>query len=168
MLVTAVACVPRGPAPPLLPLDLHATFAPESALRVVAAALRAERLPVDGDSVGAGQRTLTSTFVVRPGGLGESTIQLRVRCLPEGEGARVALDATAEEKRRLLEVGMEDPRDPRRLRGPHVVNPNDREVWQRIRTLLDRLAAMGIAPGAAGSPRSGASGFRVAHPSAFR
>jgi hypothetical protein len=137
------ACVPSPAASPF-PERLTAAIGTDSAISVIARSLREERLPVDGDVVAPGTRVLTSTFTVRPGGLGESTIRLRFRVNEDGDRVIVAFDAEAQERRRLIEVGVEDPREPRRLVGPHVINPNDREVIGRVRALLRRLAGYGI------------------------
>ncbi len=138
-----VACVPAPPTSPF-PERLRGAMAADSAVQVIAAALRAERLPIDGESVAAAQRVVISTFTVRPGGLGESTIRLRFRVSGDGDQLTVAFEAEAQERRRVIEVGVEDPREPRRLAGPHVVNPNDREVIGKVESLLRRLAASGL------------------------
>lgn len=145
--VFVAGCMPGPRTSPLVPANLAAAVTPDSALRLVRAALLAERLPVDGDSVVPYIRTLSSTFRVRPGGLGEATIVLRFRATadaPDGKGARIEFDATAEERRRALSVGVDDARNPRRLVGPHAINPNDHEVHQRIARLMDRLATLGV------------------------
>jgi hypothetical protein len=147
-------CAPVHSTPPVLPMNFVVSAPPDSALRLVRAALRAEHLPVDGDSAASYFRTLSSTFRVRPGGLGEATIVLRFRATadsPDGQTARVAFEATAQEHPRALSVGVGDNRDPRRS-GPHEINPNDREVHQRLARLLDRLATLGL-HGAASSPQ---------------
>jgi hypothetical protein len=133
------------------PMTLAVAAPPDSALRLVRAALLAEHLPVDGDSAASFVRTLSSTFRVRPGGLGEATIVLRFRATsdaPDGSGARVEFEATAEERGRALSVGVDDARSPRRLSGPHAINPNDREVHRQIAALLDRLATLGVSAAA--------------------
>jgi len=142
-LVAACASIPKSA--PLPPLSLATPVAPDSAIRLVLAALVAERLPVDGDSLQPGQRGLTSTFRVREGGLGQSIIVFRFRAaLDPPEGSRISFDATAEERGRAFAVGIEDARNPRRLNGPHELNPNDREVRQRLARLIDRLANLGL------------------------
>ena len=144
-----VACVPAPPTSPF-PERLRGTMAADSAVQVIAAALRAERLPIDGESVAAAQRVVLSTFTVRQGGLGESTVRLRFRVTGDGDQLNVSFEAEAQERRRVIEVGVEDPREPRRLAGPHVINPNDREVIGKVESLLKRLATAGLR--AAGGP----------------
>jgi hypothetical protein len=102
---------------------------------------------VDGTPIQAGLRTLTSTFRLRTGGIGESTIVFRFHAVVDESdslASRVTFDATAEERGRRMSVGVDDPRDPRQLSGAHALNPNDREAQGRVARLLDRLAALGV------------------------
>lgn len=143
----AAACASAPVRGPMPPVTLTAPVSPDSAIRLVAVALAAERLPIDGDSLVQHQRAVSSTFEVRKGGLGQATIRFRLHATgdgPDSSFSRISFDATAEERGRAFEFAVENPREPRRLRGPHPLNPNDREVRGRLASLLDRLAGLGI------------------------
>jgi hypothetical protein len=149
-----------GLSPELPPYELAFAASPDSAMRLFRVALEAERLPVDGPPA-EGVRSMTSTFRVRQGGMGEAEIVIAGRARAEAaEGgtssvSRLTIDATARDRGRSLMMTPEDARSPGVLvRTAHSINPNDREVLAVLTRLLDRL----VASGAARSTRTAAEG----------
>lgn len=132
-----------------LPARLASPASGDSALRMVRTTLLEAHFPVDGDPLSDGLRTLTATRVLRRGGLGETVLVFRFHAAPDATGttgSRLTFDVTAEERGRGVSIGVNDPRDPRQLRGAHALNPNDREAQGLVADLLERLAKRGIHP----------------------
>lgn len=146
------ATTPAGSAG-LPPYTLSVAASPDSALSLLRLALEAERLPVDGVGV-EGAASLTSTFSVRRGGIGEAEIVIsgRVRAEPTpphgGMSSILEINATARERRGMIAMSPEEARSPVAVRGNHhAINPNDREVLGILGRLLDRLSAGGAVGG---------------------
>ncbi len=120
----------------------------DSARTLVGAALSQEKLPLDGGAL-AGLDALSSTFVVRKGGMGEAEVRLAFRLSPDAatdartSGVVLLLDAAIRDLRRTMLMSTEDARSPRMTREPHPVQDNDRETLARIRRLEDRLQLLG-------------------------
>ena len=115
-------------------------------------ALDRAELSVDGAPVAAYNDVLSSTFVVRRGGMGEAEIRLMLRLRPEAESDSASvpttlleLDATARERGRMLTMSPEDARSPALSRTPHAINENDRETLGRIGRLVRLLEEGGFA-----------------------
>lgn len=144
------ACASAGAVRPTpLPHRFLIPVGVDSARSLAGEALTQEQLPIDG-SRGAGSGQLTSTFLVRRGGMGEAEVRLTLRLStdtpsdpPEG-GVILDLDATIRDLRRMVLMSPEDARSPRMTREPHPVQDNDRETLGRIRKLEDRLQQLGF------------------------
>ncbi|MBL8983310.1 MAG: hypothetical protein JNL26_14050 [Gemmatimonadetes bacterium] len=132
-----------------LPARLVSPVSGDSALRMVRTVLLEAHYVVDGDPLQDGLRTLTTSRVLRRGGLGETVLVFRFHAAPDvpgASGSRLTFDVTAEERGRVVSIGVDNPRDPRQLRGQHALNPNDREAQGLVKSLLDALAQRGIHP----------------------
>lgn len=156
MLLAPLAALPsclssRGAPADLPPFVLVAPLPVDSAQGIVLAALDAARLPVDGAPVTPPVRALTSTFIVRPGGIGEAEIRLMLRLRPDPSpdsarpsGTLLEVDATARERGRMLTMSPQDARSPSLSRTPHAINENDRETLGRIGELVRILESRGF------------------------
>lgn len=137
----------RRPSP--LPHRFLIGVGVDSARALARAALTDEHLAVDGSSA-SGNNAMTSTFVVRRGGMGEAEVRLELRLStdspsdPPAGGVMLDLDATIRDLRRMMLMSPEDARSPRMSREPHPVQDNDRETLGRIRKLEDRLQQLGF------------------------
>ena len=153
------SCLPSGSAPANLPPFLLVSPLPlDSARGIVLGALEQAELPVDGAPVAPHVHALSSTFVVRQGGMGEAEIRLMLRLRPDSPpdsahppATLLEVDATARERGRMLTMSPEDARSPALSRTPHAINENDRETLARIgrlvRILEERGFARRLAPG---------------------
>jgi len=159
----------RTPPPPFAlvlsgPLDL--------ARASVRAALEEEALRIDGQP-SPDSDALSSTFVVRRGGMGESEIVLRLRLSPatrpghDPPSVRLHLEATAREVRRMRFMSPEDARSPRTSGEAHPVQDNDRETLQRIGRLVTRLERGGWTRIPDGDPRADFARRTLAPPTAI-
>ncbi len=144
----ACATAGRVHASPL-PHRFITTVPIDSAQALVGEALTREGLPRDG-SPDATTTPITSTFVVRKGGMGEGEVRLTMRLSRDAvgdslePGVLLELDATIRDMRRMMLMSPEDARNPRLGREPHPVQDNDRETIARIRKLEDRLQQLGF------------------------
>jgi hypothetical protein len=120
----------------------------DSAASLVDSALRLEELAADG---GRSARTgpISTTFVVRRGGMGEAEVRLTLHLSADPSsdsataGVVLVLDAAIRDIKRMMVMSTEDARSPRMSRETHPVQDNDRETLQRIRRLEDRLRQLG-------------------------
>ncbi|MBK8057791.1 MAG: hypothetical protein IPK33_07930 [Gemmatimonadetes bacterium] len=147
-LAATVGCATSRPRLQLPPYTLMSATTLDSARSLVREALDSARMTVDG-APAADADVVTSTFVVRRGGMGEAEIRLRVRLQREpADDARAGIvlvvDATARDRNRMLTMSPEEMRSPRMSRDPHPINENDRESLQRIARLLDLLKQRGF------------------------
>jgi len=130
------------------PHVLTVPLGPAAAQAALIDALSAEGLVPDGGA-GADGGSLTTTFVVRKGGMGEAEIRLQLRLTSDGipgseGGMLLRIEATARDRNRMITMSAEEARSPRLSREPHPINEHDRETLGRIARLVDRLSRAGF------------------------
>ena len=138
----AGACATRLPARDVPPLAIAFNVPSDSARGLLLAAMRTERVPIDGDGQIPG-RVVTSTYSVRRGGIGESEVRLRFVVEPDASGAALILvEAVGTDKMRSIAM-TGDRTAPARRPGPHPVTPDDLEALRPVQRLLRRLETLG-------------------------
>ena len=135
----AMACGTRIPARDVPPLAISFGVSQDSARAILVAALRAERLPVDGGNV---PHVVSSTYPVRRGGLGEGTIRIRFAVDPDNGGnAVIIVEAVQTERRRSMVLGGD--RNPPVQPAVRPVATSDVEALRPLQRVLRRLEEAG-------------------------
>lgn len=138
-LAVATACGTRIPARDVPPLAISFGVPVDSAQAIVVAALRAERLSLDGGTV---PHVVQTTYPVRRGGLGEGTVKLRFAVDPDNGGnALVIVEAVQTDRRRpaLLGGDRSAPVQP----AVRAVAGSDVEALRPLQRVLRRLEEAG-------------------------
>jgi hypothetical protein len=136
----------RAPTEDIPPLAMMVDASADSAMQLLVAALGSARLALDnGGRPFAG--SMTTTYVVRNGGIGEAEVELRFRVEPEsgaspgGETAVVHIHGVLRERPRRFGVG--DPRDAQLRRDPQPIRGEDSEAMAPIRRIVRYLREAG-------------------------
>lgn len=141
--LTATACATtRVPASDVPPLTIAFPFPRDSARSLLLAAMQAERIPIDGGGDAPGS-TVSSTYTVRRGGIGESSIRLRFVIEPDEAGTTlIMLEAIATDRVRSI-VMTGDRSQPAQRPEPRAVPASDLDALRPVQRLLRRLESSG-------------------------
>jgi hypothetical protein len=136
----------RAPREDVPPLTLVVDVASDSATGLLAAALQSAGIPLDnGGKPFAG--SMTSTYRVRQGGLGQAEVELRFRVEPDGSrgqqpaASRIEVHGVLRETPRRFGVG--DAREAQNRRDPQPIRAEDAEAMGPIRRMLRYLREAG-------------------------
>ena len=140
--LSLVACATtRVPERDVPPLALAFSGPVDSTARLLADALRAERVSMDGDTP-PGARRITCTYTVREGGIGEAVIRLRWVVEPDQGGASlVTLEAVETDRGRR--IAMADRGSVPQRPQSRSVPATDLDALRPVQRVLRRLEAAG-------------------------
>ncbi|MBC7894603.1 MAG: hypothetical protein H7066_04270 [Cytophagaceae bacterium] len=133
----------RIPARDVPPLTVAFPVGVDSTRALVLGAMRAAQLPIDGGGSDPSARTISSSYTVRRGGIGESAVRVRLALEPDGATVTlVAIEAVATDRGRSLSVGA-DRNAPVQRPSTREVGGNDIEALRPVQRLLRQLESLG-------------------------